>query len=151
MDCVHAIRPAGTRPPPCRSLPSPFSSTSASASAAHVQNARHERVISYFLSHQAHPPRLKSFVYGRNVLWMSYGYGARVSENPDPHTPRQTWKGMVVDSNFPEFWGKLSVRVPPPLFEQWGKNSTLLCDSPLCRDGIVVIKSTKSRKCRATV
>ena len=27
-----------------------------------------------------------------------------------------------------------------------GEKSTLLCDSPLCRDGIVVIKFTKSRK-----
>ena len=33
-----------------------------------------------------------------------------------------------------------------PLFGQCGKKSTLLCDSPLCRDGIVVIKFAKSRK-----
>ena len=33
-----------------------------------------------------------------------------------------------------------------PLFAQWGKKSTLLCDSPLCRDGIVVIKFTQPRK-----
>ena len=31
-------------------------------------------------------------------------------------------------------------------FVQWGKKPTLLYDSPLCRDGIVVIKFTKSRK-----
>ena len=33
-----------------------------------------------------------------------------------------------------------------PLFVQWGKKSTLCAWSPLCRDGIVVIKFTKSRK-----
>ena len=35
---------------------------------------------------------------------------------------------------------------PPPPFCAMGGKSTLLCDSPLCRDGIVVIKFTKSRK-----
>ena len=33
-----------------------------------------------------------------------------------------------------------------PFLVQWGEKSTLLCDSPLCRGGIVVIKFTKSRK-----
>merc|ERR1712086_234984 len=49
-------------------------------------------------------------------------------------------------SGINQFLGTTRSFTFPPLFVQWGKKSTLCALSPLCRDMLVVIKFTNSRK-----